>query len=797
VSIAHLGLSGDIPPEDAWGGDRTPPHDLLAEQYTLGAMMLSKAAIDDVLEVVQGRDFYIPKHEVVFDAMTALVAAGDPVDVITVADALTKTGLLQRAGGAEYLHTLTGIPSTTANAGYHAEIVSKNAILRRLVEAGTRVVQMGYASEGEPIDLVANAQAELDEVLSARRHTARPIGATIDATFTSLETPATYIPTPWASIDKMIGGFAPGSLYVVAARPGEGKALDLNTEIPTPTGWTTMGELQVGDWVLGRDGNPARVTAATEVQHDRECFEVELSDHTTVIADADHRWLTDTRASRLGRELGDQVRTTREILATLRVGTEERVNHSIAVAAPVDLPDADLPIDPYVFGYWLGDGTSRTSVLSVGAQDLEYVRGMLTERGFHIDTKVDQSAFRIRFSTSPIGHDSTKDSATKRLRLLGVIGGKHIPEIYLRASRRQREELLAGMLDSDGTVNAPGNVEYVTTSARIQEGFAELVASLGIQLRQTTKIVAGRDEARSIARVSKFTPDRQVFRMPRKAVRLNLTPRPTNLHRYIVDIRPVPSRPVRCITVASPDHTYLVTRSFVPTHNTNWVLQAATSLARVGVVAFSSLEMQESELHVRLFSQFGDVSMTSLRRHSLIEDEWIRTARALKSLRDAPIFIDESEQATVASVAAHARAVGRKGQLAGIVVDYLQLLDGEGQDRRVVVDKIAQSLKQLAKRLHVPVIAAAQLSRGERGRGKERPLPTLRDLREAGGIEQAADVVLLLHRDAERRPHALRVIAAKNRHGTTGVVTLHWAGEFSRMEDRRWSPTTLYDDEVE
>ncbi|MEO5919851.1 MAG: DnaB-like helicase N-terminal domain-containing protein, partial [Pseudolysinimonas sp.] len=150
MSIAHLGLAGDArPPAESWSGERTPPHDLLAEQSALGGMLLSKDAVADVVETVRGVDFYIPKHEVVFDAILALYSHGEPTDVIAVTDELTKSGQLQRGGGAEYLHTLTGLVPTAANAGYYASIVAEKAVLRRLVEAGTRIVQMGYASEGE------------------------------------------------------------------------------------------------------------------------------------------------------------------------------------------------------------------------------------------------------------------------------------------------------------------------------------------------------------------------------------------------------------------------------------------------------------------------------------------------------------------------------------------------------------------------------------------------------------------------------------------------------------------------
>ena len=157
--------------EERMGGprehERTPPHDLLAEQSALGGMLLSKDAVADVIESLRGADFYIPKHELIFEAILTLYSHGEPTDVVAVTDELIKTGELQRAGGADYLHTLTSIVPTAANAGYYASIVAERALLRRLVEAGTRIVQMGYSGQGEALDLVNNAQAEIYGVTGA------------------------------------------------------------------------------------------------------------------------------------------------------------------------------------------------------------------------------------------------------------------------------------------------------------------------------------------------------------------------------------------------------------------------------------------------------------------------------------------------------------------------------------------------------------------------------------------------------------------------------------------------------
>ena len=232
MSIAHLGLAGEQRQgSDGRAGDRTPPHDLLAEQSAIGGMLLSKDAVADVIEVVRGADFYIPKHEIIFDAVLSLYSHGEPTDVIAVTDELTKTGELTRAGGAEYLHTLTALVPTAANAGFYSTIVAEKAVLRRLVEAGTRIVQMGYASEGEVVDLVNNAQAEIYAVTGGvDSEDFVPLTEAVTTAIDEIEAAKgrggqmVGVPTGFAELDELTNGLHPGQLIILAARPALGKS---------------------------------------------------------------------------------------------------------------------------------------------------------------------------------------------------------------------------------------------------------------------------------------------------------------------------------------------------------------------------------------------------------------------------------------------------------------------------------------------------------------------------------------------------------------------------------------------
>ncbi|APU17996.1 MULTISPECIES: replicative DNA helicase [Actinoalloteichus] len=213
--------------------DRQPPQDLAAEQSVLGGMLLSKDAIADVVEVVRPDDFYRPAHQAIYDCILDLYGRGEPADAITVSAELERRSELPRIGGAPYMHTLIATVPTAANAGYYAEIVAEKAVLRRLVEAGTRIVQLGYhGSEGAAIDeVVDRAQAAIYEVTERRtsedyvalEHLLQPTMDEIDA-IASRDGQSLGVPTGFVDLDAVTNGLHPGQMIIVAARPGVGKS---------------------------------------------------------------------------------------------------------------------------------------------------------------------------------------------------------------------------------------------------------------------------------------------------------------------------------------------------------------------------------------------------------------------------------------------------------------------------------------------------------------------------------------------------------------------------------------------
>ncbi|WP_341359677.1 replicative DNA helicase [Georgenia sp. M64] len=231
--------------------DRTPPQDVAAEQSVLGGMLLSKDAIADVVEELRGNDFYRPAHEMVYEAIIDLYGRGEPADAVTVAAELTKRGEMARVGGAPYLHTLISSVPTAANAGYYARIVREQAVLRRLVEAGTRIVQLGYATEGGDVDdLVNSAQAEVYAVTERRTSEDYvPLRDTINLTMEEIEHAANRgegmvgVPTGFADLDALTNGLHGGQMIIIAARPAIGKstmALDICRSASIKHGLTSV-----------------------------------------------------------------------------------------------------------------------------------------------------------------------------------------------------------------------------------------------------------------------------------------------------------------------------------------------------------------------------------------------------------------------------------------------------------------------------------------------------------------------------------------------------------------------------
>jgi replicative DNA helicase len=429
------------PPSEDFG--RQPPQDLAAEQSVLGGMLLSKDAIADVLERLRPGDFYRPAHQNVYDAILDLYGRGEPADAVTVAAELDRRGMLRRIGGAPYLHTLISTVPTAANAGYYAGIVAEKALLRRLVEAGTRVVQYGYAgAEGADVaEVVDRAQAEIYDVTDRRlSEDFVPLEDLLQPTMDEIDAIASSggisrgVPTGFTELDDVTNGLHPGQMIIVAARPGVGKALALDTPLPTPAGWTTMGDVAVGDELLDADGLPTLVVAATAVMLGRPCYEIEFSDGTVIVADAQHQWPT-----------GYGIRTSAQLRCGLDAIVVERPaaryaerRAAAALMAPVlqiasvrrvaSVPVRCVEVDNGAHLYLAGRGMVPTHNSTLG---LDFMRSC------SIKSRLASVIFSLEMSKSEIVMRLL--SAEAKIKLADMRSGRMNDDDWTRLARRMSE----------------------------------------------------------------------------------------------------------------------------------------------------------------------------------------------------------------------------------------------------------------------------------------------------------------------------------------------------------------------
>lgn len=710
---------------------RQPPQDLTAEQSVLGGMMLSKDAIADVVEKIRSNDFYRPAHQAVYEAILELYGRGEPADAVTVSAELERAGELRRVGGAPYLHTLISTVPTAANAGYYAEIVAEKAILRRLVEAGTRIVQFGYSgSDGQDVaEVVDRAQAEVYEV--TERRTAEdyvPLEELLQPTMDEIDSIASRggislgVPTGFLDLDKITNGLHPGQMIIVAARPGVGKALALDTPLPTPTGWTTMGRVAVGDRLLDAGGRPTRVVATTEVMTERPCYEVEFNDGAVLVADEQHQWVAEI-------DNESQVITT--------AGLQSYVGCAVVRnTRPLELPHRRFAYGPYTVAALAG----------------------------------------MAFDDPEIAMRIDAEGPVDVMTLMADLGGR-IPYEYLRGSVAQRRALLAGLLDARATVDEDGWITVPAATRHMTGVVADLVAGLGYNYK------------RSATGWLRVDADDDVFTVHHKAVRHKELRRRAGVRR-VVAVRPVDSVPVRCVQVDNADQLYLAGEAMVPTHNSTLAMDflRSCSIGNQMTGAMFSLEMSKTEIVMRLLSAEAKIKLADMRSGSMTDDDWTRLARRMGEISEAPLYIDDSPNLTMMEIRAKARRLKQRNDLKLVVVDYMQLMTSgkKVESRQQEVSEFSRQLKLLAKELEVPVVAISQLNRGPEQRTDKKP--QVSDLRESGSLEQDADMVILLHRpDAFERddPRAgeADIILGKHRNGPTATITVAHQLHLSRFVD--------------
>ena len=731
---------------------RLPPHSVEAEQSVLGGLLLDNNAFDRVADVLREDDFYRHDHRLIWKQISRLIERSQPADVVTVYESLQTSGKAEDAGGLAYLNALAQETPSAANIRRYAEIVRDRAILRNLISTSDEIATSALNPQGkETRQILDEAESKIFQISEEGARGAAgfqglqdllgKVVERVDQLYSQANSSdVTGVPTGFADLDRMTSGLQPGDLVIVAGRPSMGKAQPLDARVRTPGGWKRMGDLAVGDALASLDGRPSIVTGV-HPQGVRQIYRIVFSDGRSAECCAEHLWQVHCRHWPQPRVLA-----TAEIIALL-----ERVRYRDRLW--IDMPEGEfghteeLPVDPWVLGALLGDGSLCGTAVRFSGTAEETIERLRARTADQLELVAAGGCdWRLVQADrgKQAGHHGQKANPLKRaLEGLGLWGrtsaDRFIPRLYLDAPRAQRLDLLRGLLDTDGWAQRCGTVRLSTASEQLAQDVAELVRSLGgwcsTRTKQPTCTVDGERRAGAPAWVCTIShPDPgSLFLISDKRARV-AGGRSRRKMPVIRSITPTRKAQAQCISVSHPSRLYL-TDDYVVTHNTAFSLNIGEHVAvNEGLpVAVFSMEMGATQLAMRMVCSVGRLDQQRLRTGRLVDDDWPRLTSAIQKMQEAQLFIDETPALNSLELRARSRRLSRQcGQLGLIIVDYLQLMAGSasggGENRATEISEISRGLKALAKELHCPVIALSQLNRSLEQRPNKRPV--MSDLRE-------------------------------------------------------------------
>lgn len=768
--------------------DRLPPQSIDAEQSLLGALMFGgDQAWDRIADVVVESDFYRDDHRRIFRVVRGLHEAGKAVDVLIVADSLTASNQEEQTGGLAYLAEIANSVASAANIRSYAEVVADKAKRRRLIAIAGDIEALahGHQPVQEAIDQAGGALLDMtSKSRSAEpKHITEVVGRAIAEIETRIGKGEIFgRATGFADLDAMTGGMHAGDLIIVAGRPSMGKAQPLTSRVLMANGtWKTMEEIKFGDSVASVDGAASRVCGVFP-QGEKQIYRVTLSDGRSARCCGEHLWKV--RSSRWVER--DQVKTTdalRELLKTERY----RRRIGVPLVSGDFGEDINLPIDPWLLGALLSNAKMTSGAVVFSTADAATLARVQDLVGASLVKRAGDYEYRLN-------QGDRVESVKRALVSLGLFGTnsgtKFIPKSYLSASRKSRLALLCGFIDTDGWVEKFGSVRIALSNEMMANQVQQLVWSLGgrcaISQKTPTYAHAGEIKIGAASFVCNIQhADRSgLVSLKRKQRRCNDEMRfrwPT-----IVSIEPDGQEAAQCIQVTHPSHLY-VTDDYTVTHNTALAINVAENVALDGgAVLVFSLEMSDTQIAMRNLAAIGSASIQRVRSGGMDDEEWDGITAAMGKLYDSKLYIDDAAGLSAAQMHARARRIKRQHGLDLVVIDYLQLMTADGNNRNEQLGDITRRVKLMARDLGVPVILLSQLSRKVEERSDRKPI--MSDLRESGSIEQDADVILMVFREEYYFPDTpwkgmAELGLVKNRMGATGAVRLVFQGEFSRFRN--------------
>ena len=788
---------------------KLPPQALDLEEAVLGAMMIDKKGVDEVIDILQSDAFYKEAHKHIFEAIFQLFTDSQPVDLLTVSAQLKKNAKLDLAGGDFYLIQLTQKIASSAHIEFHSRIILQKYIQRSLIRISSEIIEESYDETTDVFDLLDKAESKLYEVTQGNiKRSSETAQSLVIQAKKRIEEIANKeglsgIATGFDKLDKITSGWQPSDLVIIAARPGMGKCLGKGTKVLMYNGsLKNVEDIHENELLMGDDSSARKVLSIARGQE--KMYWIHQNKAISYRVNESHILSLKRSRNEGNHKQGDVLNIT--VKDYLEKSDKFKSNYKgYKVGVEFDLKE--LPLEPYYLGLWLGDGHSYSQrITNIDSEIIEYLNDYATKLESELVVYEQENRtnnYSIVNRNKFISEEFNTCIQTE-LRTLGLIKNKHIPNNYLINSTENRLQLLAGIIDSDGYYTSEFNCfEVVQKNEELLNQIKFLCDTLGfrtsVRKKKTSIKSTGFEGTAFRLRIFGNLND-----IPTKVERKKAREWKSKVDWKVTGITVEYDKVDDYFGFEIDGNRLFLLSDCTVTHNTAFVLSMARNVAidYGHPVALFSLEMSSVQLITRLISSETGLSSEKLRTGKLEKHEWEQLSVKVKDLEKAPLFIDDSPSLSIFDLRAKARRLASQHGIKLIIVDYLQLMTAGGNgkgggNREQEISTISRNLKALAKELEVPVIALSQLSRAVETRGSSKR-PLLSDLRESGAIEQDADIVSFIYRpeyykidewdDDEQSPTAgqAEFIIAKHRNGSLENVRLKFIGnlgKFDNLED--------------
>ncbi len=802
------GRGGQRQPLPVSASGKLPPQRLEMEAAVLGALMLEKDALTTVIDILKVPSFYLDKHQRIYKAISNLFDKQEPIDQLTVVQQLREMGELEAAGGVGFVAGLTVHINSAAHIESHARKILEASVKRELISMAHDVLREAYEDTTDAFDLLDTTEKNVFQV--SEDNMRKGVDTMQDLMVKAIKEleekkhqkdGLTGVPCGFSALDRVTGGWQNSDLVIIAARPGMGKCVGIDTLILMFDGTLRkVQDVRVGDQLMGDDSTPRRVLSLARGRENMYWVRQNKGDDYRV---NESHILSLKRSRNEGPHRHGDVLNI-EVREWLKKGPKFKSNYK-GYKVPIELPEKSVPIDPYFLGVWLGDGNSgNCRITGQDPEIINYLRDYADELGMQLTTGPENILGAGRCNSYGItrgrqGGSVAEYSVQDELRQLGVLNNKHIPQSYLLNSTEYRLRLLAGLIDTDGHLDPVSNGYEITQK---NEALARQIKFLGDSLGFRTSLIKKRAVITSIGYESEVWRVRlygDIERVPVRVARKKALPWASGVDWRQTGISVEFDREDDYYGFTlDGNHLFLLADCTV-THNTAFVVSAMRNAAVdfKKAVAIFSLEMSSLQLVNRLISAEAELDSEKIKKGNLADHEWAQLNHKIAALSTAPIFIDDTPALSIRELRAKCRRLKSQHDIQLVIVDYLQLMSGgeagrPGGNREQEIASISRALKGIAKELNIPVIALSQLSRSVETRGGDKK-PQLSDLRESGSIEQDADMVIFLYRpeyykiteDEMGNPTQGmgEVIIAKHRNGSLETVQLKFIGRFTKFAD--------------